>query len=106
MIGVLRAMGASKMFVRNIFVGMAMRLVGLGMIIGNVLGIGLLLIQKHTHIVPLDPEMYYLNSVPVEIQPPAFVALNIGVAAVAWLILVLPARLAASIDPAKAVKYE
>lgn len=106
MIGVLRAMGASKMFVRNIFVGMAMRLVGLGMIIGNVLGIGLLLIQTHTHIVPLDPEMYYLNSVPVEIQPPAFVALNIGVAAVAWLILVLPARLAASIDPAKAVKYE
>ena len=91
------------MFVRNIFVGMAMRLVGLGMIIGNVLGIGLLLIQKHTHRT-LDPEMYYLNSVPVEIQPPAFVALNIGVAAVAWLILVLPARLAASIDPAKAVK--
>jgi len=106
MIGVLRAMGASKPFVRSIFVDMAMRIVGLGMIIGNVTGISLLLIQKYTHAVPLDPNMYYLNSVPVEIQPWAFVALNIGVIAVAWLILVLPARLASSIDPAKAINYE
>ncbi len=106
MIGVLRAMGATKPFIRRIFIDMAMRLAGLGMVIGNVVGIGLLLLQKYTHAVPLDPDMYYLNSVPVEINVWAFVALNIGVAVVTWVILVLPARLASSIDPAKTVKYE
>ena len=106
MIGVLRAMGATKPFIRRIFIDMTMRLAGLGMVIGNVVGIGLLLLQKYTHAVPLDPDMYYLNSVPVEINVWAFVALNIGVAVVTWVILVLPARLASSIDPAKTVKYE
>ena len=106
MIGVIRALGGSKPFVRQIFIDMAMRLVGRGMLIGNIAGIGLLLIQKYTHTVPLDPEMYYLNSVPVEINPWAFIALNAGVAFVAWLILILPARLASGIDPAKAVKFE
>ena len=106
MIGVLRAMGASKSFVRSIFIDMAMRIVGLGMIIGNVAGISLLLLQKYTQAVPLDPDMYYLDSVPVEIRPWAFVALNAGVIVIAWLILVLPARLASSIDPTKAINYE
>ena len=106
MIGVLRAMGASKSFVRSIFIDMAMRIVGLGMIIGNVAGISLLLLQKYIQAVPLDPDMYYLDSVPVEIRPWAFVALNAGVIVIAWLILVLPARLASSIDPTKAINYE
>ena len=106
MIGVLRAMGASKGMVRGIFVDLAMRLVGIGMVIGNVLGIGLLLVQKFTGLIPLDPAMYYLASVPVEIRPWAFVALNAGVVLAAWLILVLPARLASGIDPAKAMNYD
>ena len=105
-IGVLRALGASKPLVRNIFVDLGLRLVGLGMIIGNVLGIGLLLVQKYTHAVPLDPDMYYLASVPVEIRPWAFVALNAGVFVVAWLILIVPAGVAASTDPAKAIDCE
>lgn len=85
---------------------MAMRLVGIGMVIGNVIGIGLLVLQKHTHIIPLDPEMYYLDSVPVEINIWSMLALNFGVIAVSWLILILPARLASNIDPAKTMNYQ
>ena len=106
MIGVLRSLGATKGIVRRIFIDLGLRIVGLGMVIGNILGIGLLLVQKHTGAIPLDPEMYYLASVPVEIRPWAIVALNIGVAAAAWLILILPARLASGIDPAKTASYE
>lgn len=106
MIGVLRAMGAHGSVIRGIFVDMAMRLVGLGMLVGNVVGIGLLLVQKFTGAIPLDPEMYYLSSVPVEIRPLDFVLLNIGVALVAWLVLVLPARLASGIEPAKAMNFD
>lgn len=106
MIGVLRSLGTTKGIVRRIFIDLGLRIVGLGMVIGNILGIGLLLVQKHTGAIPLDPEMYYLASVPVEIRPWAMVALNIGVAAAAWLILILPARLASGIDPAKTASYE
>ncbi len=105
-IGILRAIGASGSLIRSIFVDLGMRIVLRGMIIGNVLGIGLLLLQKYTRAIPLDPEAYYLNSVPVDIRPWAFVALNIGVAVVAWLVLWLPARTASSVDPAKTINFE
>lgn len=106
LIGTLRAIGATKIMVRRIFIDMAMRLAGLGIAIGNVAGIGLLLIQKHTHLLPLDPEMYYLSSVPVVIHPWAFTALNIGVAITAWLVLVFPAGMASRVDPAKTMNYQ
>lgn len=106
LIGTLRAIGATKIMVRRIFIDMAMRLAGLGIVIGNVAGIGLLLIQKHTHLLPLDPEMYYLSSVPVVIHPWAFVTLNIGVAVTAWLVLVFPAGMASRVDPAKTMNYQ
>lgn len=105
-IGVLRSLGASRRMVRNVFVAAAMRLVGRGMVAGNVVGIALLLLQEHTHFMPLDPEMYYLDHVPVDINWLMIAALNIGVAVVAWLILVLPSRIAANVDPARAMRYE
>lgn len=105
-IGLLRSLGASKRCVSRIFVNVAMRLVGLGMIIGNILGLGIILIQNCTHIIPLDPQMYYLAFVPFEISLPTILMLNAGTAAVAWCILILPARLAARIDAAKTMRYE
>ena len=106
MIGILRAMGASKPMVRRIFVDMALRLVGAGMIIGNILGFGFMLVQQHIHFLRLDPQMYYLSYVPVRVDIPALILLNAGVALAAWLILVLPARLSSSIDPSTAISYE
>ena len=105
-IGLLRSLGASRSTVSGIFVNVAMRIVGLGMLIGNVVAIGIILLQQSTHIMPLNPEMYYLDSVPVELSWTAVVALNAGVAIGAWLILILPARLAARIDPATTMRYE
>lgn len=105
-IGILRSLGASKSMVSSIFINIAMKLVGVGMLIGNILGIGLIVVQSTTHAIPLDPEMYYLSYVPVEFNWLWFVLLNIGVAVGAWLILILPARLAARIDPASSMRYE
>lgn len=102
----LRAIGATRRQVSRIFVYTALRLVGLGMIIGNVLAIGLMLIQNATHFLPLDPHMYYLAYVPFEINRISILALNAGVALGAWLILILPARMAAHIDPASTMRYE
>jgi lipoprotein-releasing system permease protein len=105
-IGILRSLGASKKAVRQIFINMALRLVGMGMIIGNAVGIILLLIQQETGIIALSPEMYYLKSVPVLISPLYFVLLNVGVAFVAWLILIVPSHFASSVDPSNAMRYE
>lgn len=105
-IGVLRSLGASRSTVSRIFVLLAMRLVGIGMIIGNCAALSLILLQSHTHAVPLDPEMYYLAYVPVETSWRQILMLNCAVAVGAWLILILPARLAARIDPASTMRYE
>lgn len=105
-IGIIRALGATRTQVSRIFVYTALRLVGIGMIIGNLLAIGLMLLQNATHFLPLDPQMYYLAYVPFEINWGTILALNIGVIAGAWLILILPARLAARIDPAATMRYE
>ena len=105
-IGILRSLGASKGQVSRIFVNVALRIVGLGMIIGNVIALSVIALQNHTHFLPLDPDMYYLDSVPFELSWVAWLALNVGVAAGAWLILILPARLAARIDPSSSMRYE
>lgn len=105
-IGILRALGAARTQVSRIFVFTALRLVGIGMVIGNLLAIGLMLLQDATHFLPLDPQMYYLAYVPFEINWTSILALNIGIIGGAWLILILPARLAARIDPAATMRYE
>ncbi len=105
-IGILRAMGAGNPQIRRVFIYMTLKVVGMGMLAGNLLALTLLLIQQHWKVVPLNPDMYYLSSVPVEIQPLALVALNIGIAVVSYLILVLPASLASKVSPAEAAKYD
>ncbi|MDE7376729.1 MAG: ABC transporter permease [Muribaculaceae bacterium] len=105
-IGLLRSLGATRRQIRLIFVTMAMKTVGLGIIIGNVLGLGLLLAQQRWQFLRLDPDMYYLKSVPVSITPADIILLNLATAAAAWLILVLPSRLAASVSPASTLRFE
>lgn len=106
MIGVLRALGMRSGDVRRIFLLLAMRVVGIGMIIGNVVGLGFLLLQQHCRLIPLDPEMYFLSYVPVHINIFHFVLLNIGIAVASWLILVLPSRVVSSVRPAEAIQYD
>ncbi len=105
-IGLLRSLGATRATVRSIFVAASMRLVVRGMIIGNIIGLSLLIIQKTTSVVPLDAEMYYLDHVPVSINWVHLIILNAGILVAAWLILALPSRVAAGVDPARTMRYE
>lgn len=105
-IGILRAMGATRAQVRSTFVFLALKVTGTGMIIGNALGLGLLLVQKHLHIVPLDASSYFLHYVPVVISPWAIIGLNVGALAAAWLILILPSAMAARVSPAVTMRFD
>ena len=106
MIGLLKALGATNASISRIFSMLGRRLVVYGMVIGNAIGLSLMLLQRHCHILPLDPEAYYLDFVPVEIDPWQIIALNIGVFILAKAVLLIPGRLIAAVSPAKSMRYE
>lgn len=105
-IGILRSLGSTKRQIRKIFVYMALRIVGIGIIIGNAIGITLIAVQHAYRIMPLDAEMYYMRYVPVELNWVYIALLNVGVIIMAWLILILPSHVASGISPATTIRYE
>ena len=105
-IGILMALGMSPRSINRIFVLIALRLTGLGILIGNAVGLGLIYAQQLWHFIPLNPEMYYLPYVPMHLDITAFVLLNICVALGAWLILIIPARMASRTSPTEAMRFE
>jgi ABC-type transport system, involved in lipoprotein release, permease component len=106
MIGVLRALGASNNQIRKIFIIMAERLVVRGLLIGNIISLGFIALQHWFHVIPLNPESYYLNYVPVSFDVTAWLLLNVGVVIIACIMLILPTHIVATIKPSKVIKYD
>ena len=105
-IGILKALGATNAQIRGIFITLTERLVIIGMLIGNFIGITLTILQEKFHLIPLNPDAYYLNYVPVELNWIHILYLNLGVLVLTTLILVIPSQLVSTISPAKTIKYE
>ena len=105
-IGLMKSLGAPTSKVRQVFMLLAVRIALTGLIIGNAAMLGLLYAQKATHFIPLDPESYYIDFVPVVISWPAVAALNAGVLLVVYLVLILPSRFVSKISPAETMRYE
>lgn len=106
MIGVLKALGAKNKTIRKTFLWFAIFIIGKGMIIGNVIGLGLIIIQNITGMVTLDPSTYYVKTVPVEINIPLIVLLNIATLLISVFVLIAPSFLISRIHPAKSMRYE
>lgn len=106
MIGVLKALGAKNKTIRKTFLWFAVFIIGKGMIIGNVIGLGLVIIQNVTGMVTLDPSTYYVKTVPVEINIPLIVILNIATLLISVFVLIAPSFLISRIHPAKSIRYE
>ena len=106
MIGILKAMGAENKLIRNIFLYQASWLTVKGLFWGNVIGIGLALLQQETAMISLDPSSYYLKSVPVNIDILHILILNAGTMAAIIIMLLIPSQLIARITPVKAIRYD
>ena len=106
MIGMLKALGANNWSVRKIFMYNALYLIGKGLLYGNLIGLGLLFIQKYTGFVKLDPTSYYVREAPVLIRFSDVMLLNLGVVLIAMLVLFVPSYLVTKISPIKAIKYD
>lgn len=106
MIGVFKALGSRNATIRQIFLWFATFIIGRGMLIGNIIALGLAFLQKWTGIIRLDPATYYVSTVPVEINVPFWILLNIATLVISVLMLIVPSYLISHIHPAKSMRYE
>ena len=106
MIGVLKALGTRNGTVRKTFLWFAVFIIGRGMLIGNIVGLGLIALQKLTGVVKLDAATYYVDTVPVEQNVPAILLLNAATLIVSVFVLIAPSFLASKVRPAKSMRYE
>lgn len=106
MIGVLKALGASNTSVRRTFLWFAVFIIGRGILWGDLIGIGLVLLQQYSGLVHLDPASYYVSTAPVELHVPFIVLLNVAAMLISVFVLIAPSYLVTRIHPAKSMRYE
>ena len=106
MIGILKAIGARNDTVRHTFLWFAAFIISQGLLIGDVLGIGLVLIQQHTGFIHLDPSSYYVDTAPMELNIPIIIALNVATLLISVFVLIAPSYLVSHIRPAKAMQFD
>ena len=105
-IGNFKALGATNGSIRRIFIFLTGKLIVKALIIGNIIGIGLCLLQKYGHIVRLDPSAYYMPYVPISLSVPALIALNLGIIAVSYLTLLGASHIISTIKPTATMRFE
>ncbi len=106
MIGILKALGAPDSLIRRSFVYLTMRILVVGLVIGNLIGVCVILVQDATGVIPLNPQANYLHKLPMLLSVPALIVLNLSVIVVAALVLILPSAIITTIPPSKVIKYD
>lgn len=105
MIGMLKTLGASNWRVRKIFLWKSAYLIGSGLFWGNVVGIGICLLQDHYHWIKLPQESYYVSSVPILLNLRHLLMLNAGTFLLCMILLVIPTYVISTLRPVKTVKF-
>ena len=106
MIGILKALGTRNKVIRHTFLWFSVFIIGQGLFWGNVLGLGIVLVQQYTGIITLDPQTYYVNEAPMELNIPLVVLINIATLFICVFVLIAPSYLISHIHPAKSMRYE
>ncbi|MBQ0152186.1 MAG: ABC transporter permease, partial [Chryseobacterium sp.] len=104
-IGLLKTLGATNSQIRMTFINYTLIIMVPGLVCGNLIGLGLLLLQKYFGIIKLNPENYYVSTVPVDLNPLAILAVSAGILFISGLALIVPSYLISKISPVKSIKY-
>ena len=104
-IGMLKTLGATNGQIRAIFINYTLLIMIPGLIMGNVIGLGFLVLQKIFGFIKLNPENYYVSTVPVDLNPVYILGISVGILAISAFALILPSYLISKISPVKAIKY-
>ena len=106
MIGILKAVGATDNQIRGMFFFRGISITLKGLVIGNVIALGFCALQYYFHVIPLDPENYYMDRVPVAWAPLVMVLLNAATLAASILSVLIPTYLIARIKPMVAIRFD
>jgi len=106
MIGILKALGSSDWSIRKMFLYNAAYLILIGLFWGNLIGIGLLLIQDYYGVVGLNPETYYVDTAPVYINLGYILLLNVGTILLCLIMLLIPSYIVSKISPTKSIRFQ
>lgn len=106
MIGILKALGARTSAIRHTFLYFAAFIIARGLLWGNIVGVGIVLLQKYTGIIKLDAQTYYVSEAPMQLHIPLIILLNIATLIISVLVLVVPSFLVSHIHPAQSMRYE
>ncbi|GAB3508975.1 FtsX-like permease family protein [Spirosoma knui] len=106
MIGLLKALGGANQLIRRMFLYVGLNMVGWGLLLGNVVGLGLCFVQDRFKLIPLDPKNYFMNYVPITWDWPTILAMNGGAILLIALVLWIPTFIINRIQPVKALAFK
>ncbi len=106
MIGILKALGSHNWSIRKIFLYYAAYIIALGLFWGNLIGIGLCLLQDRYEFIRLSEENYYLSTAPISLNLWPILLLNLSTLAITLFFLIIPSYLVTSISPVKAIRFK
>lgn len=105
MIGILKSLGMTSPGIQKIFLYNAIYIIGIGLILGNLVGFGLCVLQKEFGLITLPQESYYISVVPISLESVNILLLNLSTILVCYLMLIVPSFIVARISPVKAIRF-
>ena len=106
LIGTLKAIGYNNWSIRKIFLFISTKLISRGLLYGNIIAFLIAIFQKYFSLIKLDPNTYYMSTVPIDFNFIDIIYLNIGTLIICYLILILPSYIITKIEPIKSIKFE
>ncbi len=107
MIGILKALGSANWSIRKVFLYNAAYLIAIGLFWGNLIGLGVIFLQNKFRMFKFpNPEEYYIDYIPVHMDAPTVLLLNVGVMLLCLLMLLIPSYIITRITPVKAIQFE
>ena len=105
-IGLLKSLGASNKIIRRVFLYNSLYLISKGLFFGNLIALGFAVLQEKFSFISLDPEIYFMDTVPVSIDFLPLLYLNIGTIIICYVFLIVPSFIVSKISPVKALRFE
>lgn len=105
-IAILKVVGSNNWSIRKVFIYNGIQILLKGLLWGNVIGIVFGLLQNWLHFLPLDPKMYYINYVPIELNILKILAINVALVILTFFVLIVPSYIISKLSPAKALKFD
>jgi lipoprotein-releasing system permease protein len=105
-IGLLKALGASDQTLSETFLKLSSKILIRGLLIGNMVGLGLAYLQLQTGFITLDETSYYIKSVPINFSYTGIILINLGTYIICMLMLLIPGKIISKINPIESLRFD